>query len=104
MVWDQVGTVAINTRYWAGIGRHVVKAFLPLSWNSILASTVWVAELLGEERFLHWSEFLPVANISRQAKLISFEVRALHVAGRIIIIAGASWWYVARVLAASQIK
>jgi hypothetical protein len=49
-----------------------------LSWWSILVSTLWVAELLGEERFLHWSEVLPGAHISWLASLFSFEVKALH--------------------------
>jgi hypothetical protein len=54
-----------------------------------------VAELLGEERFLYWSEVFPGAHISRQAGLFSFEVKALHGAGSSgsnNIIAGASWW------------
>jgi hypothetical protein len=94
MIWDQISTVAIDARSWAGTSWHV-KASLPLSWRSILVSTLWVAELLGEERFLHWSEVFPGAHISRQAGLFSFEVKALHGAGSSgssNIIAGASWW------------
>jgi len=94
VIWDQVSTVAIDTRCWTGTGWHV-EAGIPLSWRSILVSTLWVTELLGEERFLHWSEILPVAHISRQAGLFSFEVKALHGAdstGSCNIIAGASWW------------
>jgi len=77
VVWDQVSTVAIDTWGWAGTGWHV-KASFPLSWWSILVSTLWVAELLSEERFLHWTEIFPVAHISRQASLFGFEVKALH--------------------------
>jgi hypothetical protein len=94
VIWDQVSTIAKDTRCWASTGWHI-KASLPLSWKSILVSTLWVAELLSEKKWLHWREILPVAHISRHASLLSFEVKALHCAdstGSNNIIAGASWW------------
>jgi len=74
VIWDQIGTVAIDARSWAGTGWHV-KASFPLSWWSILVSTLWVAELLSEERFLQWTEIFPVAHISRQASLFGLKLK-----------------------------